>query len=200
MSEIRVECYAGHRADERPLRFVIRGREFLVHEIDGRWYSPEASYFRVRADDGNYYVLRHDETQNSWTLDGFRATGREDREGQMAVIKVDLRRHERILVPDATEIHVTDGLNGRLADGVATVIGPGGMFVRTKTPQAPGAVLALTLECPLISLELGCTVRHNTEKGMGVEFTDVTPENGQKLQSLLLQLRAPSLDSPDRVQ
>jgi hypothetical protein len=73
MSQILVECYAGHRADERPLRFVIRGRQFLVSEPDGQWYSPQATYFRVRADDGNYYVLRHDEAQDFWTLDGFRA-------------------------------------------------------------------------------------------------------------------------------
>ena len=73
MKEIRVECYAGHRADERPLRFALRGRLFQVSELDGRWYSPAASYFRVRAEDGNFYVLRHDEVQDSWTLDGFRA-------------------------------------------------------------------------------------------------------------------------------
>jgi hypothetical protein len=78
MNEIRVECYAGYRADERPLRFVLRGRQYEVVELDGRWYSPEASYFRVRADDGNYYVLRHDETQDSWTLDGFRAVKQPD--------------------------------------------------------------------------------------------------------------------------
>jgi hypothetical protein len=73
MSELRVECYAGQRADERPLRFVLRGRMFEVRELDGRWYSPQASYFRVRAHDGNFYVLRHDEAQDVWTLDGFRA-------------------------------------------------------------------------------------------------------------------------------
>ena len=73
MSEIRVQCYAGYRADEKPQRFTLRGREFQIHEIDGQWYSPAASYFRVRADDGNFYVLRHDEVQDSWTLDAFRA-------------------------------------------------------------------------------------------------------------------------------
>lgn len=73
MSEMHVECYAGHRADERPQRFVLRGRQFEVNELDGQWYSPEATYFRVRADDGNFYVLRHDEAQDFWTLDGFRA-------------------------------------------------------------------------------------------------------------------------------
>lgn len=73
MSDIRVECYAGYRSDERPLRFVMRGHEYAVSELDGQWHSPDATYFRVRADDGNYYVLRHDEGQDRWTLDGFRA-------------------------------------------------------------------------------------------------------------------------------
>ena len=76
MSEIRVMCYAGYRADERPSRFILRDREFHVTELDGQWYSPDATYFRVLAHDGNYYVLRHDEGQDCWTLDGFRATQR----------------------------------------------------------------------------------------------------------------------------
>jgi hypothetical protein len=80
MREIRVECYSGYRADEHPTRFVLRGREFQVRELDGQWYSPEDTYFRVRADDGNFYVLRHHEVQDIWTLDGFRAArGMEDR-------------------------------------------------------------------------------------------------------------------------
>jgi hypothetical protein len=73
MNDMRVECYAGYRADERPLRFVLRGHEYQVSELDGRWFSPGATFFRVLAHDGNYYVLRHDEVQDSWTLDGFRA-------------------------------------------------------------------------------------------------------------------------------
>lgn len=73
MSQILVECYAGYRADERPLRFILRGRTFSVDEVEDRWYSPDAIYFRVRADDGNFYVLRHDEENDFWTLDAFRA-------------------------------------------------------------------------------------------------------------------------------
>lgn len=74
MPEINVECYAGYRADERPLRFSLRGREFQVADVEDRWYSPDAIYFRVRADDGNFYVLRHDEGRDLWTLDAFRAS------------------------------------------------------------------------------------------------------------------------------
>ena len=73
MGGIRVECYSGYRADERPARFVLRGRTFEVECVEDRWYSPVAAYFRVRADDGNFYVLRHDSTQDFWTLDAFRA-------------------------------------------------------------------------------------------------------------------------------
>ena len=65
MSEMRVECYSGYRADETPLRFTLRGR--AVRSARTRWplVLPAASYFRVRANDGNYYVLRHDEVQDS---------------------------------------------------------------------------------------------------------------------------------------
>lgn len=73
MNGIRVECYSGYRAGERPLRFAIRHRVFEVREVDDQWYSPDATYFRVLADDGNYYVLRHDEAQDLWTLDAFRS-------------------------------------------------------------------------------------------------------------------------------
>src|SRR5262249_39199429 len=71
--EFVVECYAGYRADEAPRRFTIRGHEFEVVELEDRWYSPGALYFRVRAGDGNFYILRHDEGMDVWTLDAFRS-------------------------------------------------------------------------------------------------------------------------------
>jgi len=72
--DIRVECHAGYRADEHPLRFTLRGRLFEITEVEDRWYSPGTIYFRVRAEDGNFYVLRHDEGMDVWTLDAFRAS------------------------------------------------------------------------------------------------------------------------------
>jgi hypothetical protein len=73
MNEIRVECYAGHRADERPLRFSAGGHAYAVEKVDDKWYSPVATYFRVTADDGNIYVLRHDEAKDEWTMEAFRS-------------------------------------------------------------------------------------------------------------------------------
>lgn len=71
---IHVETYSGYKADERPVRFVLAGRTFEVQDIEDRWYSPGATYFRVLASDGNRYVLRHDEAQGSWSFEAFRAT------------------------------------------------------------------------------------------------------------------------------
>jgi hypothetical protein len=42
-------------------------------EVEDRWYSPGAIYFRVRTLDGDYFVLRHDEPQDVWSLDAFRS-------------------------------------------------------------------------------------------------------------------------------
>ena len=71
MTDLRVQCYAGHRGDQRPLRFTL-GQQTLDVEVEDQWYSPSAMYFRVRASDGNTYVLRHDETEDTWSLDAFR--------------------------------------------------------------------------------------------------------------------------------
>jgi PilZ domain len=189
MSEIRVECYAGHRADERPLRFVLRGREYLVNELDGRWYSPGASFFRVLADDGNYYVLRHDEAQDYWTLDGFRAALARKPVVENHITRADLRRHQRILVPEAVKIRVQAKEAGAQIAGLATVIGLGGVFVRTNDTPEPGCVLKLDLLGPSVSFESECTVRHVGETGIGVEFTRIEPQEEEKLKALLRRLR-----------
>ena len=72
MSELHVECYSGQRTDERPLRFTVSGHTYAVERVDDKWYSPDATYFRVTADDGNWYVLRHDEVRDEWTIEAFR--------------------------------------------------------------------------------------------------------------------------------
>ncbi|MGE5233867.1 MAG: hypothetical protein ACM3OB_07135 [Acidobacteriota bacterium] len=65
---LRVECYAGHRGEESPRRFWIGERAIeVVEEID-RWLSPDHRYFKVRGDDGDLYVLRHDPEDDHWEL------------------------------------------------------------------------------------------------------------------------------------
>lgn len=75
---LHVECYAGYKADERPLRFRFRekdSRTFEVVEVPDQWYGVGYRCFKVLADDGNTYILRHNEEADEWVLDSFRRTG-----------------------------------------------------------------------------------------------------------------------------
>jgi len=63
---LNVECYSGRKADERPVRFRLEGREYFVEAVLDQWYDPESIFYRVRADDGNFYILR----QQTSTPDG----------------------------------------------------------------------------------------------------------------------------------
>ena len=58
--KLEVECYSGRTADERPVRFRLDGHEYMVEEILDQWYGPSDTFFKVRADDGNLYILRRD--------------------------------------------------------------------------------------------------------------------------------------------
>jgi len=72
---LKVECYAGYRADERPLRFTPQtagGRTYEVKEVLEQWHGVGYRCFKVRADDNNLYMLRHQEDKDVWTLDSFR--------------------------------------------------------------------------------------------------------------------------------
>lgn len=73
--KLAVEAYCGYKGEERPLRFRIRGRVFEINEIVDRWYGPAGSWFRVRADDGNLYILRNT-LETGWTLESFRIDSR----------------------------------------------------------------------------------------------------------------------------
>lgn len=71
---MRVECYSGHKAEERPVRFELDGHGHMVEELLNQWHSPEARYLKVRGHDGNLHVLRHSivPQEDTWTLESFR--------------------------------------------------------------------------------------------------------------------------------
>jgi len=70
---VRVECYAGYKGDERPVRLQIDEQMMEIAEVEDRWYSPGATYFRVLLANGERYVLRREDAQDVWTLEAFRA-------------------------------------------------------------------------------------------------------------------------------
>ncbi len=74
--KLNVECYAGRKADERPIRFRLEGRQYLVETVLDQWYGPESIFYKVRADDGNLYILRQQTSTpyGKWDLVSFRQT------------------------------------------------------------------------------------------------------------------------------
>jgi len=74
MNVLKVECYAGYKGDQRPIRFYLQDRVLEVRDIEDQWYGPSARYFRVHASDGNIYVINHNEENDSWSLIAYRKT------------------------------------------------------------------------------------------------------------------------------
>jgi hypothetical protein len=76
MLNVSVESYSGYKADERPMRLIFKERIQEVIEIEDRWYSPGETYFRVRVETGEHYVLRHIEAQDTWSVEAYRSDRR----------------------------------------------------------------------------------------------------------------------------
>ena len=68
---IQVQCYAGYRGEEEPRALDLGHRRLEVIEIVDRWLAPDHRYFKVQADDGNVYILRHDEAAGEWEMTAF---------------------------------------------------------------------------------------------------------------------------------
>jgi hypothetical protein len=53
---------------------MLGERRHLVEEVLDRWYGPNDTFFKVRSDDGNIYVLQksHVSPEGSWSLASFR--------------------------------------------------------------------------------------------------------------------------------
>jgi len=72
--KVEVECYAGYRDAERPLRVRLGEQVLQVTDVEDRWFSPGETYFRVRVESGERYVLKHTAAQDVWSLEAYRNT------------------------------------------------------------------------------------------------------------------------------
>ena len=69
---VAVECYAGHRGEQTPRTLTLGDRRIGVSEVLDAWLAPAYRYFKVRGEDGDTYLVRHDERYNTWELTMFR--------------------------------------------------------------------------------------------------------------------------------
>ena len=49
------------------MRFQLGDHEYVVEEVVDEWYGPDATFFKVRADDGNLYILRYCGAGDKWS-------------------------------------------------------------------------------------------------------------------------------------
>jgi hypothetical protein len=75
--KLNVECYSGRKADERPVRFLLGGRQYLVETVLDQWYDPASVFYQVRADDGSLHILRQQTSlpAGTWDLVSLRQMG-----------------------------------------------------------------------------------------------------------------------------
>lgn len=74
LMKLIVESYSGRKADERPVRFWLDEKLYLVEDLLDQWYAPEHIFYKLRADDGKIYILRQETSTASphWDLISFR--------------------------------------------------------------------------------------------------------------------------------
>jgi hypothetical protein len=70
---ISVDCYAGYRGEETPLRFRLGDRLIEIAEVVDCWLAPDHRYFKVRTSGGEMCILRNDTTTGVWELTLFEA-------------------------------------------------------------------------------------------------------------------------------
>ena len=75
---VKVECYAGYRGEQRPLRFYLNERCIEISEILDQWYGPDYRYFKLLGDDKGIYILRHAMEDGYWELTMFDSGKREE--------------------------------------------------------------------------------------------------------------------------
>jgi hypothetical protein len=70
--KIEVDGYSGYKLNERPCRFVLDGHEYQIEAILDQWHGPNSAYFKVRASDGNLYILKYHTFSDEWSLEFYR--------------------------------------------------------------------------------------------------------------------------------
>jgi hypothetical protein len=71
---LQVESDVDAHGDPVPRAFHLGVRRIEVREIVDRWLASDYGYFKLLADDGCTYILRHDDPTNEWELTLFQSS------------------------------------------------------------------------------------------------------------------------------
>ncbi len=65
--QVLVSCYSGRTYAERPVSLTWEGIEHKIQEIEKEWQEPGARLFKVRTEDGRFFVLSYNERGDEWS-------------------------------------------------------------------------------------------------------------------------------------
>ncbi|HVO56764.1 MAG TPA: PilZ domain-containing protein [Dongiaceae bacterium] len=100
------------------------------------------------------------------------------------------RRYPRIKAPASQRVAWRSGTLRNLS--LVDNLGMGGLFIRTKTPAAVGAIVQLLIPTERGEIRLRAIVRSTVAgKGMGVAIAAMEPEDRGRLDRWLRQLSEP---------
>lgn len=72
---VNVETRPDASGDREPASFSYGSHILHVREVLDRWPAREYAYFKVEADDGARYILRHTTASGEWDMHSFNASG-----------------------------------------------------------------------------------------------------------------------------
>ena len=77
MDEVECGVLLGPEGGRTTDSVWLEGRPYFVKAVLDLWYNPEGIFYKVRADDGNLYILRQQTStpDGAWDLISFRKTG-----------------------------------------------------------------------------------------------------------------------------
>ena len=100
----------------------------------------------------------------------------------------DSRHYERIRVPE-DKLIPCEGV-GRPLRGHVSVVGLGGMFIRTRESYPVGTVFDVRLGDGEEAIEASCVVRSVDPGGLGVEFVKLRGKHEQALKKIIDRLKS----------
>ena len=66
--KIRVECIVGAYGDKVPKSLHLGSRVIHCLELIDQWHGRDHRYFKIRAEEGEVYILRYDVHSLEWEL------------------------------------------------------------------------------------------------------------------------------------
>jgi hypothetical protein len=66
--QLRAESYLDRDGVEKLRRIHFDSRQVEITENIDQWHGPDYRYYKVKADDGDVYILRHSELRAGWEL------------------------------------------------------------------------------------------------------------------------------------